>query len=102
MRWSVMLGSLLDAFPLSAETDSVTRAFDRCLNFDLFDFLERKFLAGAIVEFWRGDSWFPMVWASPRVQSYRRKDFTQETTQKGKFGSSGTEELPEGLSCGSL
>jgi hypothetical protein len=75
MRWSVMLGSLLDAFPLSAETDSVTRAFDRCLNFDPFDFLERKFLAGAIVEFWRGDSWFPMVWASPRVQSYRRKDF---------------------------
>jgi hypothetical protein len=64
MRWSVMLGSLLDAFPLSAETDSVTRAFDRCLNFDPFDFLERKFLAGAIVEFWRGDSWFPMVWAS--------------------------------------
>ena len=45
------------------------------LNFDPFDFLERKFLAGAIVEFWRGDSWFPMVWASPRVQSYRRKDF---------------------------
>ena len=29
------------------------------LNFDPFDFLERKFLAGAIVQFRRGDSWVP-------------------------------------------
>jgi hypothetical protein len=55
------------------------------LNFDPFDFLERKFLAGAIVEFWRGDSWFPMVWASPRVQSYRRKDSHAGNSAKRQF-----------------
>jgi hypothetical protein len=45
------------------------------LNFDPLDFLDRKFLARAIVEFWlaiRGSRWFGRL---PRVQSYRRKDF---------------------------
>lgn len=50
-----MLGSLLDAFPLSA-SNGLTHASSVALNFDAFDFLERKFLAGEIVEFsstWR-------------------------------------------------
>ena len=47
-----MLGSLLDAFPLSA-SNGLTHASSVALTFDFF---ERKFLAGEIVEFsstWR-------------------------------------------------
>lgn len=50
-----MLGSLLDAFPLSA-SNGLNHASSVALNFDPFDFLERKFLAGELVEFsstWR-------------------------------------------------
>ena len=49
-----MLGSLLDAFPFSA-SNGLNHASSVALKFDPFDFLERKFLAGEIVEFstWR-------------------------------------------------
>ena len=50
IRWSMKVGSLLDAFPLSA-SNGLTHASSVALNFDPLDFLERKFLAGEIVEF---------------------------------------------------